>query len=276
MRIAIIQMCSGGDVAENLRRAGRLVSRAAEWGAELLALPEYFCLMGHRAQDKLAVAESPGHGPIQDWLAQTASRLGLWLAGGSLPLVSLDPQRVYNSSLVYGPDGRCQARYDKMHLFSYDDGQRRFDEGRTQLAGDLPAILELPSRDGHLWRIGLSICYDLRFPELYRHHAAAGAELLLAPSAFTYATGKAHWQILLQARAIENLCFMAAAAQGGRHDNGRQTWGHSLILDPWGKKLAERQRAGAGVITADLDIRALQDLRRQLPALQHRHHLENR
>jgi nitrilase len=273
MKVAMIQMLSGADVGANLAQAGALLREAALAGAELAVLPEYFCQMGQRDADKLAIAEAFGQGPLQQFLSDSARQLGLWLVGGTVPLrgdVSLDPaQRVSNSSLVFSPAGLCVARYDKIHLFRFDNGVESYDESTLLDAGSQPVSFELDSRDGQRWCIGLSVCYDLRFPELYRAYAAAGAHLLLVPSAFTYTTGQAHWEVLLRARAIENLAFCAAAAQGGRHNNGRQTWGHSLLVDPWGRVLAQRQQ-GPGVVLAELDKQLLNNCRSRLPALSHR------
>lgn len=271
MRVAALQMVSGTRVAANLDAAHGLLQQAAGAGAELAVLPEYFCLLGQHDQDKLAAQEQPGRGPIQDWLASTARELGLWIVGGSLPLACQPPdaERVRNACLVFNPDGEPVARYDKMHLFRFDGGERSYDEAATLQAGREPASFDLPSRDGHRWRVGLSVCYDLRFPELYRHYAAQGADLLLVPSAFTYRTGQAHWQTLLQARAVENLAAVVAPAQGGKHENGRRTWGHSMVVSAWGEVLAMRA-TGAGVVLADLDAGRIAAWRQQLPALQHR------
>ena len=272
MKVAALQMVSGTGRDANLARARDLLENAARQGAELAVLPEYFCLLGHGDEAKLQIREQPGQGPIQDFLARTARELGLWIVGGTLPLAAPDEAgaaRAYNSTLVYAPPGECVARYDKMHLFRYDNGREHYDEARTLRAGTQPASFELPSRDGHRWRLGLSVCYDLRFPELYRHYAQAGVDLLLVPSAFTHTTGQAHWELLLRSRAIENLAFVAAAAQGGEHANGRRTWGHSMLVDPWGRVLGV-QPAGEAVVLADLDVRQLQQCRRQLPALEHR------
>ncbi|MCX8518346.1 MAG: carbon-nitrogen hydrolase family protein, partial [Rhodoferax sp.] len=204
------------------------------------------------------------------FLAAAARRYQLWIVAGTLPLSSgSTPGKVFNSSLTYNPQGACVARYDKMHLFCYDNGQERYDEATVLERGQTPTQFALPSRDGHRWQIGLSVCYDLRFAELYRGYAAAGADLLLVPAAFTHTTGQAHWQVLLRARAIENLAFVVAAAQGGVHPNGRQTWGQSMLIDPWGQVLAELAQ-GPGVVLADLDAAAMQRWRQQLPALQHR------
>ena len=266
MKVAAIQMVSGTDVQANLRSAGAALAQAAQAGAELAVLPEYFCLLGHSETDKLALAEPPGTGPLQDFVAEQASRHGLWIAAGTLPLKSAQPQRVLNSTLVFDPRGAQVARYDKIHLFRYAQGAESYDEARTIAAGSKPAAFELVSRDGWPWRIGLSVCYDLRFPELYRQ---LKAHLLLVPSAFTFSTGQAHWEVLLRARAIENLAFVAAAAQGGVHDNGRRTWGHSMLIDPWGQLLGQN-REGPGLVLAELAHERLVAVRAQLPALTHR------
>lgn len=262
VRIAAIQMVSGADVAANLARAADLIARAAGDGARLVALPEYFCLMGRRDTDKVAVREPDGDGPIQAFLSEAARRHGLWLVGGTVPLASPDAHRVHNACLVYRPDGTRAARYDKIHLFGLSRGDERFDESATIVPGRVPVALDTP-----LGRLGLSICYDLRFPELYR--ALGTPDLILVPSAFTYGTGQAHWHALLRARAIENQCYVLAPAQGGRHDNGRRTWGHSLLLDPWGELLAEVPE-GEGVAAGLLDAARLAEVRRMLPALAHR------
>lgn len=271
MKVAAIQMVSCTQVEHNLRAAHALLSEAAQAGAELAVLPEYFCVMGQRDTDKLALQESLGSGPIQDWLAATAHELGLWIVGGTLPL-ACEPRNeklVRNASLAFAPTGERVACYDKIHLFKFDDGSRVYDEAAVLARGSQPTLFKLPSRDGHVWRIGMSVCYDLRFPELYRHYADMGAELLLVPSAFTHLTGQAHWEVLLRARAIENLCGVIAAAQGGVHENGRRTWGQTMVVNSWGTVLAERAE-GAGVVLAELDPAALAARRAQLPALTHR------
>ncbi len=269
MKVAAIQMVSSPSVRANLDVARKLLSQAASEGAELAVLPEYFCLLGFKDTDKLQIAESPGHGLLQDFLSQCASDLKLWIVGGTIPLATgpADQQavRVFNSTLVYSPTGQCVARYDKMHLFRFASGQESYDETRVLQPGSQPVTFDLPSRDGHSWRVGLSICYDLRFPELYR---LLKADLLLVPSAFTFTTGQAHWEILLRARAIENLAYVLAAAQGGRHDNQRQTWGHSMLVDPWGQVLAQRSE-GAGLVLADVYKSQLDLQRLRLPALTH-------
>ena len=275
MRVAAIQMVSGTSVTANLERAHVLLRQAADGGAELAVLPEYFCLLGQRDTDKLAIQERFGAGPIQDFLRQTARGLGLWIAGGTLPLslaadaAPSDRSRVFNSLLVYSPQGECAARYDKMHLFRYDNGSERYDESRVLQRGQSPMVVPLDSRDGHRWNIGLSVCYDLRFAELYRGYSARGVDLLLVPSAFTYTTGSAHWELLLRARAVENLSYVVAPAQGGQHENGRRTWGHSMLVGPWGEVLAVRPQ-GEGVDVVELDASVVLQARRQLPALEHR------
>lgn len=266
MKAAAIQMVSGASLDANLRAAHALLREAAQQGAELAVLPEYFCLMGHQDTDKLAVREPPGSGTVQAFLASTARELGLWLVGGTLPMVASDADHVRNTNLVFSPAGDCVAHYDKIHLFRFDNGRERYDESRVIEAGRTPVAFELPSRDGHRWRVGLSVCYDLRFPELYR---ALAADVLLVPSAFTFVTGQAHWEVLLRARAVENLACVVAPAQGGTHENGRRTWGHSMVVDPWGTVLA-RQSEGPGVVLAELDATRLASVRRQLPALEHR------
>ena len=277
MKVASIQMVSGPNVQDNLTQARTLLIEAAQAGAELAVLPEYFCLLGLHDKAKLAIQERDGQGPIQQFLSGIARELNLWVVGGTAPLSASNEDqgevaatdRVFNSTLVYNPQGGRVARYDKIHLFRFDNGQEAYDESRVLAPGHEPVLFDLPSRDGHRWRIGLSICYDLRFPELYRAYARAGADLMLVPSAFTYTTGKAHWEVLLRARAIENLAFVAAAAQGGVHQNGRRTWGQSLLIDPWGAVLAERAE-GAGWVLADLSYERLTTCRASLPALTHR------
>ena len=277
MKVAAIQMVSCTLVEHNLRAARALLTEAAQAGAELAVLPEYFCIMGQRDTDKLALQEPLGSGPIQDWLSTTARELGLWIVGGTLPLAvdgegaaaATSGAKCRNASLAFNPQGERVAVYDKIHLFKFDDGSRVYDEAAVLVPGRQPTWFDLLSRDGHRWRVGLSVCYDLRFPELYRALAAQGADLLLVPSAFTYVTGQAHWELLLRARAIENLACVVAAAQGGQHENGRRTWGQSIVIDAWGTALAQRAQ-GAGVVLAELDPTAVAARRQQLPALAHR------
>lgn len=267
MKVAAIQMVSGASLQSNLDAARGLLAQAAQDGAELAVLPEYFCLMGHQDSDKLAAREAFGSGQVQDWLARSARELGLWIVGGTLPLAAGDEAHVRNTSLVFSPQGQCVARYDKIHLFKFDNGRERYDESRVIECGDAPQTFMLPARDGRRWRVGLSVCYDLRFPELYRQ---LRADVLLVPSAFTFTTGRAHWELLLRARAVENLAYVVAPAQGGTHENGRRTWGHSMVVDPWGAVLAQRDEAGAGAVLAQLQGEQLDRVRTQLPALDHR------
>ena len=266
MKIAAVQMVSTPDVARNLEAAKALVARAAAEGAELVVLPEYFCLMGRNDRDKLGVAEHPGSGPIQQMLAQAAKAHGVWLVGGTLPMaIEGNVERVTNTNLVYSPRGELAARYDKMHLFRYDNGTEQYDEGRVLVAGAEPVAFDAAGV-----RVGLSVCYDLRFPELYRALMQPPCDLLSVPSAFTYPTGAAHWEMLLRARAVENQCYVIAAAQGGTHENGRRTYGHSLVVDPWGEIVAIRREEGEGVVVAELDAARMASVRMQLPALAHR------
>jgi len=264
-RIAALQTVAGPEVGPNLEAAERLLARAAQQGATLALLPEYFCLMGRRDSDKLAIAEAEGDGPIQRFLADAARRHRLWIVGGTLPVRSGDPAHALNRCTVWSPDGELAAHYDKIHLFAFEQGEERYDEGRVLQAGDTPVALQA----GPL-RVGLSVCYDLRFPELYRALMDPPCDLLCVPAAFTVPTGRAHWELLLRARAVENQCYVIAAAQGGLHENGRRTWGHSMIVDPWGDIVAERAEDGEGVIVADIDPARMADVRQRLPALAHR------
>ena len=270
MKAALLQMVSSCTVQDNLDQAEALLVQAAQAGAELAVLPEYFCLLGRRDTDKLGIAEDFGTGPVQNRLARMAAANRLYVVAGSLPLrIPGDADHVRNACLVFDPQGACVARYDKIHLFHFDNGTERYDERQVLQAGDTPVCFNLPSRDGHTWRVGLSICFDVRFPSLFQQLSAMGAELLLVPSAFTHTTGLAHWEVLLRARAVENLCWVVAPAQGGWHANGRRTWGHSLCVNPWGEVVAQ-QASDAGVVLADVDMAALLRWRSQLPALGHR------
>ena len=265
---AVVQMVSGADVATNLASADRLIAQAAQAGAKLVALPENFALLGRREQDKLAVAEDDGAGPIQDFLADAAARHGIHLVGGTIPLRGAAPARVRAACLLHGPDGRRLARYDKIHLFDVNvgaDGAERYRESASIEPGE-----DIVAVDTELGRIGLAVCYDLRFPELFRALLARGAEILVLPSAFTETTGAAHWHLLCRARAVENLCYLIAPGQGGLHDNGRRTYGHSLIAGPWGEVLAECTENGEGVACASVDLAALHEVRTRFPAGQHR------
>lgn len=261
-RIAAVQMISTPVVADNIASARRLVTDAARGGAGLVLLPEYWPILGMHENDKLAIAEQPGDGPIQEAMASMARELGIWLIGGTLPLSAPVPGKVLNTLLAYDPAGNAAARYDKVHLFGFTRGEESYDESRTIAAGSEVRTLETP-----FGRVGLSVCYDLRFPELYR--AMGACSLIVVPSAFTYTTGQAHWNILLRARAIENQCYVLAAAQGGVHPNGRRTWGHSMLIDPWGEVMAVLPE-GEGVVGGELDPARLETVRANLPALRHR------
>jgi len=261
-RVAAVQMVSTADVTPNLEAARRLVAQAAQAGAQLVALPEYFCILGRHESDKVRVRERDGSGPIQDALAEMAQRHRLWLVGGTVPIACADPARARSACLVYDDRGRRVARYDKMHLFAFSAGSERYDEARSLEPGDAPVAVESP-----FGRLGLSICYDLRFPELYRRLGTV--DLWFVPSAFTAVTGAVHWETLVRARAIENLCYVVAPAQGGLHANGRRTHGHSMIVGPWGEVLAERDE-GEGVLLADIDPGRLAEVRQSLPALDNR------
>lgn len=263
LRVAALQTVSGPDVEANLRAADALVEQAAGQGAQLIALPEYFALLSSDEQAKVRACEHPDQGQIQTFLAEAARRHRVWIVGGTLPLAAKVPGKVRNSVLVFDAQGRQAARYDKIHLFGFDNGGECYDESRTIEPGADPVALDTPHG-----RMGLSVCYDLRFPELYR--ALGAPDMIFVPSAFTATTGRAHWETLLRARAIENQCYVIAPAQGGEHPGGRRTWGHTMIIDPWGEILACRAEDGPGVVVADLDPKRLATVRQQLPALAHR------
>lgn len=262
MRVASVQMISGPEVAPNLAAAARLIGMAAAGGARLVALPEFFPLIGAADEARLAVREAPGAGPIQDFLAESARRHGVWLVGGSIPLAGRDPGKLLNSCLVFDDQGRQAARYDKIHLFGFTRGAEHYDEAATIEPGERVVAVDTP-----VGRVGLAICYDLRFPELFR--AMGTVDLLVVPAAFTDTTGRAHWEMLLRTRAVENQCYLLASAQGGQHPTGRMTHGNSMIIDPWGDILA-RMDKGEGVIAAELDPARIAEVRTSLPALKHR------
>lgn len=260
--VAAIQMVSSPEVSENLAAVRRLVAEAAGRGATLVALPEYWPIMGMSDADKVAHAEQPGSGPIQDCMAGLAREHGIWLVGGTLPMVSPEAGKVLNTTLVYDPQGTSMSRYDKIHLFGFNKGTESYDEARTIVPGETVGVFDAP-----FGRVGLSVCYDLRFPELYR--AMGECALIVVPAAFTHTTGRAHWEVLLRARAIENQCYVLASAQGGLHANGRRTYGHSMLVDPWGEVKAVLPE-GEGVISGELDPAYLAGVRESLPALRHR------
>ncbi|MCE7506665.1 carbon-nitrogen hydrolase family protein [Polynucleobacter sp. IMCC30063] len=265
-RLAAVQMVSTPDVKENLQTASRLIQQAAQAGAQLVLLPEYFCLMGLKDIDKIRVREKLGVGFMQDQLAQLAKEQQIYLVAGTIPLETNQAAKVNNTTLVFDPAGKMIARYDKIHLFSFQTADEHYDEANTLVAGVSPALLQI-NLDGVLWKMGLSICYDLRFPELYR--ALGEVDCHLVPAAFTYTTGKDHWEILLRARAIENQCYVLASAQGGTHLNRRRTWGNSMLVDPWGE-IEQCLVAGEGFILGTLSKDKLNAVRSKLPALLHR------
>lgn len=263
---AAIQMNSGDDVAANLELADRLLGESADRGAELAVLPENFALMPRRAREKTGIAEVPGNGPIQEFLADAAQRHGLWIVAGSMPLKSPDAERTFGACLVVDASGRRRDIYRKIHLFDVDlaDSEESYRESRSMYPGDEPVIVKTP-----FGMLGLTICYDLRFPELFRYLVDQGATIFSVPSAFTETTGRAHWHTLLRARAVENLAWVIAPGQAGTHPDGRSTFGHSLIADPWGKVVAEVDE-GNGVAIAEIDPERVDRLRREFPALDNR------
>ncbi len=262
VKVAGIQMASSPQVSSNLIEAERLIAIAVNQGAKIVVLPEYFCIMGVKEIDKVAVREKDGDGIIQRFLAKMAKDYKIWLIGGTVPLTSNFPNKVRNSCLVYNDKGVQVARYDKIHLFGLDLGTEHYHEENTIESGDSVVVVETP-----YGKIGLSICYDLRFPELYR--AMGEVDMLVVPSAFTETTGKAHWESLIRARAIENLCYVIAPAQGGYHLSGRETHGNSMIVDPWGVIL-DRLPRGSGVVMANVNRDYQTSLRNSLPALKHK------
>ena len=266
MRVAAIQMASGSIIKGNLIEAAKLIDRAVADGAELIVLPENFGMIGVKSEDVVGFSEPHGIGTIQDFLSQQSAKHKVYIAGGSIPLSSDKKTHYRNSLLVYNPQGENIARYDKIHLFdvSLPDDNERYNESAVIEAGNDYVVVDIG-----VAKLGLAICYDLRFPELFRELVNKGADVILLPSAFTAATGKAHWHPLLKARAIENLSFLIASAQGGYHVNGRETYGHSLIVDPWGNILDEID-SGSGYAIADLDLVQQKKTRESFPVLSHR------
>ena len=265
LRIGVVQMNSGADVAGNLDSASQALREAAAEGAQLVVLPENFAAMGPDEAYRLSIAEADGSGPIQDFLAESAARLGVWIVGGTLPLTGSDPARPASSCLVFDAAGSRRARYDKIHLFDVGipGARETYRESINTLPGQQPVCVDTP------WGgLAVAVCYDLRFPEMFRRRSDRGYSVLALPAAFTHATGQAHWHTLLRARAVENLCFVAAAAQAGEHPGDRRTWGHSLIAGPWGDMLVEMQ-AGTGVVCADADLDEMRRLRERFPTLEH-------
>ncbi|MDX8386189.1 MAG: carbon-nitrogen hydrolase family protein [Gallionella sp.] len=261
-KVAAIQMASGPNVSGNLSEARRLIAKAVEQGAKLVVLPEFFAIMGMSDQDKVVVREKPGQGQIQDFLSETAKEFRIWVVGGSIPLEASTPDKVLNSCLVFDEYGEQVARYDKIHLFNLELGNESYQEANTIESGTQVVVVDSP-----FGRIGLAVCYDLRFPELFR--AMNDVDIIVLPSAFTDTTGKMHWEVLVRARAIENLAYIVASAQGGYHVNGRETHGNSMIVDPWGRVL-DRLPRGSGVVVADVNPSYQTSLRTSLPALSHR------
>jgi nitrilase len=266
LKIASIQMVSTPQLNENLEVAARLTKSASDCGSQLVVLPEYFCLMGMKDTDKVNVREAAGSGPIQERLAAIAQENNIYLVAGSIPLEAKESNKVLNSSLVFNPQGKQIARYDKIHLFGFQTETERYEESETIAPGSQPGQFEIQVNSMD-WRFGLSICYDLRFPELYR--ALGQVDCHIIPAAFTYTTGKDHWEILLRARAIENQCYVLSSAQGGVHLNQRRTWGQSMLIDPWGEILSNLPE-GEGFITGTLSKDKLKEVRSKLPALKHR------
>ena len=264
--IAAVQMAAGPQVQANLMEAGRLIKEAADRGAKMVVLPETFAIMGVTEAERVKVAEVFGNGPIQAFLSQQAKKYGVWLVGGTLPLRSEDEARVYAASLMYNAKGEVVARYNKIHLFDVmlSENQEVYTESDTTMPGNKPVVVDTP-----FGKVGMAVCYDLRFPELFRHLSEQGAQIFVIPSAFTDVTGKAHWEVLLRARAIENLCYVVAPGQGGYHVNGRTTYGHSMMVDYWGRVRDVREK-GAGVVLAEIDLDALEQTRKTFPVLSHR------
>ncbi len=266
LKIAAIQMVSTPKLDENLEVAARLIKSASGCGAQLVVLPEYFCLMGLKDTDKVDLREAPGAGPIQERLAAIAQENNIYLVAGSIPLEAKESNKVLNTSLVFNPEGRQIARYDKIHLFGFQTETERYEESETIAPGSQPSQFQI-TVNGVDWQFGLSICYDLRFPEFYRSLGEVDCHII--PAAFTYTTGKDHWEILLRARAIENQCYVLSSAQGGVHVNQRRTWGDSMLIDPWGQILTNLPQ-GEGFITGTLSKDKLKEVRSKLPALKHR------
>ena len=266
LNMASIQMVSTPNLNENLEVAARLTKAAADSGAQLAVLPEYFCLMGLKDTDKVNAREAAGSGPIQERLAAMAQENNIFLVAGTIPLEAKESNKVLNTSLVFDPVGKQIARYDKIHLFGFQTETERYEESETIAAGSQPGQFEIRLNEVD-WRFGLSICYDLRFPELYRSLGQVDCHII--PAAFTYTTGKDHWEILLRARAIENQCYVLASAQGGTHLNQRRTWGESMLIDPWGEILSQLPE-GEGFIQGTLSKDKLKEVRSKLPALKHR------
>jgi nitrilase len=266
LKVASIQMVSTPSVDMNLANAEQLIQEAKLLGAEVVVLPEYFCFMGQHESDKNLIKENFDQGPIQSYLSSIAKSQAIYLVAGTIPLKATDENKVKNSTLVFSPSGKIISRYDKIHLFGFKKGDEEYQESRTIEAGHTTQSFVI-NVNGSSWKFGLSVCYDIRFPELYR--AMGEVDCHIIPAAFTHTTGKAHWEILLRARAIENQCYVLASAQGGHHENGRSTWGQSMLVDPWGE-IKSQITQGPGVVMGVLDKSMTQQVRTQLPALLHR------
>lgn len=265
-KVAAIQMCSSADVDENLRSAEYWIEEAASNGARLIVLPEMFAIMGIHKTDKVAVQESFGHGKIQQFLSEQARKYRVWIVGGTIPISSTDKHKIRAAMLVYDDQGKVAARYDKMHLFDVVLSETEsYKESDTIEPGNDLVVVQTP-----VGKLGLAVCYDVRFPELFRRLSQQGAEIFALPSAFTVKTGAAHWELLTRSRAVENFCYLMGAGQGGTHANGRQTYGHSLIVEPWGSVCAQQNKMSPGVIYTTIDLTYLNKIRQSIPALQHR------
>ncbi len=264
--VACVQMASGLNVGANLLEAERLIGMAVDKGARLIVLPENFAFMGKEETDRIAVREGDDGGPLQDFLSQQAKKQGIWLVGGTVPMAARANNKIRAACLLYDDQGKRAARYDKIHLFdvSLVDSNESYTESEAIESGDEAVVVDTP-----FGKLGLAVCYDLRFPELFRTMLDQGMEIIAMPSAFTAITGKAHWNTLVRARAIENLCYVLAAGQGGYHVNGRETYGHSMIVDPWGQVMNELAN-GSGLVCADIDMERLKNIRRTFPVLEHR------
>jgi len=254
-------------MSANLLSAEKLIAEAVDQGAQFVALPENFAMMAETDAEMLKIMEQSGKGTLQDFLAEQAQKHGIWLNGGTIPLTSPDPERVFAASLLFNPDGELVSHYNKIHLFDVQlvGSNERYTESDTIFSGDDCVVVDTP-----FGRIGTAVCYDLRFPEMFRKLLDLGAEIIVLPAAFTEITGKAHWEVLLRARAIENLCYIVAAGQGGYHVNGRSTYGHSMIIDPWGGIIGQRASTTAGVVCANIETEYLHSTRERFPALEHR------
>ncbi len=264
-KVAAIQMCSSYDIDENLKTAAHWIDEAAQQGAKLIVLPENFAIMGKNELDKLAMKEPFGHGKIQSFLSEQAKKQGVWLVGGTIPMACEEENRVKAASLLFDDTGRCVARYDKMHLFDVTiSDHESYKESATISPGNQMVVVDTP-----MGKLGLVVCYDIRFPELFRCLFNQGAEIFAIPAAFTVKTGAAHWEVLARSRAIENFCYVIGAGQGGVHANGRKTYGHSLIVEPWGKVVAEKPGTDSGVIYAAVDLEHLREVRNSIPVAQH-------